>query len=297
MVEFIQSRALDFDDVMIVPRKSSVRSRADVELNRKFVFKNGQTWEGIPIIASNMENIGTHEVATILSVYNMLTVLTKGTYDHQWTLNVFSTYGLGNTVRNHPLICLDVANGYMNEFVKYVSWVRKDFPSSVIMAGNVVTPEGTEALIMAGADIIKVGLGSGSACLTREKTGVGYPQLSAVIECAERAFPMGAYICSDGGHRTPGDVAKSFAAGADFVMLGNMFAGTDETSSYLVGNAVGTCASSYKTREGETIWAGYKGSLSSVVDDLLGGLRSACSYVGAHNLLEFQERAKFVRVT
>lgn len=291
----LSALALNFDDVLIVPKPSDIKSRKDVSLRRVFKFNNGAEWTGVPIIAANMQNIGTPQVSKILSSYGMLTALNKEYFTGITPIDVFHTYGLKDTVSNWRKICLDVANGYMQNFVEYISEVRMYHPGAIIMAGNVVTPEGTKALVEAGADIVKVGLGSGSACLTREKTGVGYPQLQAVLDCSEVAYNMGAYICSDGGHRTPGDVAKSFVAGADFVMLGGMFAGTDETADELIGNAAGPFPALYKTVEGRRIFVPYKGTLSSVVEDLLGGLRSTCSYVGAHTIEQLGD-AQFVLV-
>lgn len=285
-------RALDFDDVMIIPQYSNVKSRKDVNLNRKFQFNNGTSWEGIPIIAANMQNIGTVKVANILTQYNMLTALVKGTENAEQYVNTFETFGLNDPVDNENFISLDVANGHMKSFINYVANIRYWHPKALIMAGNVATMAGARQLANAGADIIKVGLGSGAACLTREKTGVGVPQLQAVMDCQN----VDALICSDGGCRTPGDVAKAFAAGADFVMLGEMFSGTDVTGYELRGNSLVGTSYSYKTEEGKIMHCPYKGKLTEVVDDLLGGLRSACSYVGAHDLEEFQIKAKFIVV-
>lgn len=288
---------LDFDDVLIVPQPSNVNSRADVTLERAFHFKAGGHWYGIPVIAANMQNIGTWNVAKILAKHHMLVALVKGlplTYSGK---NVFNTFGICDCdgVKG-GYICLDVANGYTTQFRGFVNVVRREFPTSIIMAGNVATAEGVENLAKAGADIIKVGLGSGAACTTRIKTGVGIPQLSAVLDCVSAAKDFGVYVCSDGGHRTVGDVAKSFAAGADFVMLGSMFAGTEETGRWLYGNAsrqVQGQLEKYRAEEGAAIAHPLRGSLDDVVLDILGGLRSACSYVGAANLKELQEKAEF----
>jgi len=298
-------KKLDFDDVLIVPRSSTVDSRKDVSLVREFKFENGQCIYNVPIIAANMKNIGTIKVAEVLKEHLMLVALNRGcpsTLDLIHT--AFDTYGVDETMSyspyHPPLICLDVANGYMDKFVARVMQVRKDCPYAIIMAGNVVTGDGTKQLIDAGADIIKVGLGSGAACTTRMKTGVGYPQISAVMECSELAHRYDRYICSDGGHRTPGDIAKSYAAGADFVMLGAMLSGTRETGDELVGNSYrpfkrGEYRSSEGTVVNSFITAPFL-TLEETIQDILGGLRSACSYVGAHNLEEFQQRAQLIRV-
>jgi len=294
-------RKLDFDDVLIVPRSSTVTSRADVVLEKTFTIGPDETTlRCVPIIAANMQNIGTVSVASILHKYEMLTALVKNTLNTlPTTFPAFNTYGMEGEVEDLQFICLDVANGYLSSFVERVKQVREKYPFSVIMAGNVVTTEGVENLAKAGADIIKVGLGSGSACTTRIKTGVGYPQLSAVLECSAATRHHGVYLCSDGGHRNPGDIAKSFAAGADFVMLGGMLSGTDETGAVFYGNASrmaqGTLEK-YRAEEGQVIETPYKGSLDDVVQDILGGLRSACTYVGARNLDEFKQFSRIIQV-
>jgi len=289
-------KKLDFDDVLIVPRISNVSSRAEVDVT----LGNRDGAPIVPIIAANMYHIGTLNVASILSKYGILTALVKGVKTtpelYDWT---FETFGMDEPLLSNKFICLDVANGYLTKFHDRVKRCRDLYPTSVIMAGNVVTPEGVECLVKAGADIIKVGLGSGGACTTRLKSGVGYPQLSAILECSKVARRYGAFICSDGGHRTPGDIVKSFVGGADFVMLGGMFAGTDETGTTFYGNASkqaqGTLEK-YRAEEGRILQVPYRGKLEDVVQDILGGIRSACTYVGAKDLYELKEKATFVRV-
>ena len=213
-----------------------------------------------------------------------------------------------------PFICLDVANGYTERFVSCLEHLREKYPKTVIMAGNVVTGEMVEELILSGADIVKIGIGPGSVCTTREKTGVGYPQLSAIIECADAAHGLGGQVCADGGCVTPGDVAKAFAAGADFVMLGGMLAGHDEC----LGNIIeengrkfkrfygmssaeameihhGSVAD-YRASEGRSVNVPYRGPVKNTVSDILGGIRSTCTYVGAHRLKELSKRTTFIRV-
>ncbi|MEO8837414.1 MAG: GMP reductase, partial [Herbaspirillum sp.] len=211
--------------------------------------------------------------------------------------------------------CIDVANGYTEGFINYVKKVRANFPELTIMAGNVVTGDITEELILAGADIVKVGIGPGSVCTTRKMTGVGYPQLSAVIECADAAHGLGGQICADGGCVVPGDLAKAFGAGADFIMLGGMLAGHDECSGELVERdgkkykdfygmssraamerySGGVAA--YRASEGKQVLVDYRGPVANTLQDILGGVRSACTYVGAHKLKELTKRTTFVRVT
>lgn len=213
-------------------------------------------------------------------------------------------------------ICLDVANGYSESFVKFVKQVRKAHPTHTIMAGNVVTGEMVEELILSGADIIKVGIGPGSVCTTRKKTGVGYPQLSAVLECADAAHGLGGHIISDGGCTCPGDVCKAFGGGADFVMLGGMLAGHDQCPGGVVVRADGSKAkqfygmssstamqkhhggvAEYRASEGKTVEVPYKGDVEATILDVLGGLRSACTYTGASKLRELPIRTTFIRVT
>nr|XP_032637091.1 GMP reductase 1-like isoform X1 [Chelonoidis abingdonii] len=241
---------LDFHDVLLRPKRSSLKSRAEVDLIRTFTFRNSkQTYTGIPIMVANMDTVGTFEMAKVMTKHAMFTAIQKHYSVEEWKLfavnhpecleHVAVSSGSGKADLDRltsileaiPLIkyiCLDVANGYSEHFVEFVKTVRANFPNHTIMAGNVVTGEMVEELILSGADIIKVGIGPGSVCTTRIKTGVGYPQLSAVIECADSAHGLKGHIISDGGCSCPGDVAKAFGAGADFVMLGGMFAGHDQ---------------------------------------------------------------------
>jgi GMP reductase len=211
-------------------------------------------------------------------------------------------------------ICIDVANGYSEHFVSFVKQARTNYPDKVIIAGNVVTGEMVEELLLAGADIIKVGIGPGSVCTTRLKTGVGYPQLSAIIECADAAHGLGGQIISDGGCVIPGDIAKAFGAGADFVMLGGMLAGHNESGGELVerngksykqfyGMSSSTAmekhvggVAEYRASEGKVVEVPYRGDVETTLQDLLGGLRSACTYVGAPRLKELTKRTTFIRV-
>jgi GMP reductase len=212
------------------------------------------------------------------------------------------------------LICIDVANGYTERFVSFVAKVRELAPESVIMAGNVVSGEMTEELILSGADIVKVGIGPGSVCTTRAKTGVGYPQLSAIIECADAAHGLKGYVCADGGCTNPGDIAKAFGGGADFVMLGGMLAAHKESeleviekdgksyveyygsSSRRAMDKHSGGVANYRAAEGKEVLLPYRGDVADTVEEILGGLRSACTYVGAPKLKEFAKRTTFIRV-
>ena len=322
---------LDFKDVLIRPKRSTLSSRKEVDLTRTYKFKHsGQKWTGVPIMASNMDGVGTVEMAEELYEHRMFTCLVKsfaeddiletvrkidGNYfavstgtsekDFQKLLRIM------NATPEVQFICIDIANGYSEHFADYVGKVRMQFPMHTIIAGNVVTADMTQELILRGADIIKVGIGPGSVCTTRIQTGVGYPQLSAIIECADAAHGLGAHIIADGGCVCPGDVAKAFGAGADFVMLGGMLAGHDEgggevkdgkvtfygMSSDTAMNKHHGGVAEYRSSEGRTVEVKYKGAVKNTVLDLLGGIRSTCTYVGAPSLKQLSKCTTFIRVS
>ncbi|XP_045191423.2 GMP reductase 2-like [Mercenaria mercenaria] len=328
---------LDFKDVLFRPKRSTLRSRSDVDLVRTFQFRNsGQTYTGIPIMVANMDTTGTFEMAKAIGKHLMFTAIHKHYTVDAWVEfarenkdileHVAASTGTGSgdlkklkeildAVPGVKYICVDVANGYSEHFVQFVRDCRKEFPKHTIMAGNVVTGEMVEELILSGADIIKVGIGPGSVCTTRKKTGVGYPQLSAVIECADAAHGLGGHIISDGGCTCPGDVAKAFGAGADYVMAGGMFAGHDESGGEIeekngkkfkmfYGMSSATAmkkhaggVAEYRASEGKTVQIEYRGPVEITVQDILGGLRSTCTYVGAGKLKELSRRTTFIRVT
>lgn len=329
---------LDFKDVLIRPKRSSLASRSQVNVERTWTFGNSkQSWTGVPLIAANMDTIGTFEVAEVLAKRKCLTAIHKHYSVEEWTQwakgsgkeclpyvavsvgildkDIDKFKEIVQAVPEVAIVCIDVANGYSEAFVKCIRGVRERFPDITIMAGNVVTKEMTEELIFSGADIIKVGIGPGSVCTTRKQTGVGYPQLSAVLECADAAHGLGGRIISDGGCTCPGDVAKALGAGADFVMLGGMLAGHDECSGEVVeqngeyfkvfyGMSSDTAmkkhaggVAEYRSSEGKTVKVPYRGPIDETIRDILGGIRSACTYVGAHELREFAKRTTFIRVT
>jgi len=321
---------LDYSDVLIRPKRSRLNSRAEVKITREFKFPHSsQTWTGVPLMAANMDTTGTIEMANALSQMQAITCLHKYvTKDEVPLLNdknfVALSCGLDNPSINYlhanfdkgfKFICLDVANGYSERFIDLVKDMRKIWNNAIIIAGNVVTAEMTEALILAGADIVKVGIGPGSVCTTRKITGVGYPQLSAVIECSDAAHGLGGHIVADGGCTCPGDVAKAFAAGADFVMLGGMLAGTDESGAEKVTDSSGVVkkrfygmsskeamnrysggVANYRAAEGKSVEIEYSGPVHGVVDEILGGIRSACTYVGAKSIKDLPKCTTFVRV-
>ena len=369
---------LDYKDVLVRPKRSTLGSRKEVDLQRGFTFRNYQGptvddyrhYRGVPIMASNMDGVGTFEMADTLAEQGMFTCLVK-TYTSNDLIDFFNTdyfhtqfkrnrsdyvaMSIGITddswgklqevtalcEGNLKYVCIDVANGYSERFAQFVRKVRDAYPTLVIIAGNVVTGEMTEELILAGADIVKVGIGPGSVCTTRIQTGVGYPQLSAVIECADAAHGLGGHIIADGGCTCPGDVAKAFAAGADFVMLGGMLAGHNEGGGKVIDKYYKTGEwrknvhtlegiesttwedaidrkqfvafygmssdaantkhfgglKDYRSSEGREVLVPYRGSVSDTVQDLLGGIRSTCTYAGANSLKQLSKCTTFVRCT
>jgi len=366
-----QGLKLDYSNVLLRPKRSTLGSRKDVGLTKRYKFRNyvptemsmeilrpesAPGYEGIPIMAANMDGVGTMKMADTLASQGLFTCLVK-TYSETELVEFFNpfaelrrehvAYSMGITERdlekfknvysqteNIKYVCVDVANGYTKFFSDYISKLRKEFPHIVIIAGNVVTGDQTQELILNGADIVKVGIGPGSVCTTRIQTGVGYPQLSAVIECADAAHGLGGHIIADGGCTCPGDVAKAFAGGADFVMLGGMLAGHDEGGGEVIskhfangeatlldnGNFLphyeekqfvqfyGMSSDSankkhfgglkeYRSSEGREILVPYRGAVGDTIQNILGGLRSTCTYVGAPTLKQLSKCATFIEVS
>lgn len=321
---------LDFSDVLIRPKRSTLTSRKEVELERtlsSFPHAEG-TWTGVPLIAANMDGVGTLSMMRAFTPFKMLVALHKH-YPEETYADIEEDYAfvtIGIKERDEErirriiekktprLICVDVANGYTERFVSFIEKVRALAPKSILMAGNVVTGDMTEQLILSGADIVKVGIGPGSACTTRAKTGVGYPQLSAIIECADAAHGLGGYVCADGGCTNPGDIAKAFGAGADFVMMGGIFAAHAESEMDIIeqdgaeyieyyGSSSRRAmekhaggVANYRAAEGKEVLLPFRGPVVDTVEEILGGLRSACTYVGARRLKELPKRTTFIRV-
>mgnify|MGYP003325232939 FL=1 len=327
---------LDYSDVLIRPKRSTLTSRFDVDLQRTYTFyHSGDEWTGVPIMSSNMDTTGTFDMHEELSSHSMITCIAR----HQnrdgklWVQAKHRNYlcvmsgisdkeileivGVANTFPDVAFVGLDVANGYTINFVDSIKRLREHLPRATVIAGNVVTGDMVMELILAGVDIVKVGIGGGSVCTTRTKTGIGYPQLSAVIECADAAHGIGGHIIADGGCNSSGDIVKAFAAGADFVMLGGMLAGHDECDGELIfeddnpepvgmqfyGMASKTAMDrhghpnrEYRGEEGKTVTVPYRGSVKDTASDILGGIRSACTYVGAKRLKDLTKCTTFVRV-
>lgn len=338
-MRIIEEVKLDYSDVLISPKRSILTSRKEVDLTREFSFRHSSVvYKGIPIMAANMDTIGTFYMAESLHDLNLFTCIHKHYEVEDWLKNInkielFNSIALSSGISssdfekskliisklpNIKYICLDVANGYTESFVNAVKDFRKLIGNErVLIAGNVVTADMTEALILAGADIVKVGIGPGSVCTTRKKAGVGYPQLSAVIECADAAHGLGGHIIADGGCIVPGDVAKAFGAGADFVMLGGMLAGhaeclensnpiTLENKKYMEFYGMSSTTaqekyngslSKYRSSEGKKVLVPFKGYVKNTIQDILGGVRSACTYTGSKKLKELSRRTNFIRVS
>ena len=327
---------LDYSDVLFRPKRSTLQSRKDVNLKRTYKFKySNNEWSGIPIMAANMDGVGELDIAENLAEFGMITCLTKqhDVKKIKKCKNIKKIYphialsagikkedfeNLNEVLKEFnfiKFICIDVANGYSEHFSKFVKSVRDKYPTKTIIAGNVVTADMTQELVLSGADIVKVGIGPGSVCTTRIQTGVGYPQLSAVIECADAAHGLGAHIIADGGCTCPGDVAKGFGGGADFVMLGGMFAGHDEgkgkliklngkkyiefygSSSDLANKKHYGGLADYRSSEGRTVRLKYRGKIRDTILNILGGVRSSCTYVGAPSLKQLSKCTTFVRVS
>ena len=329
---------LDFNNILIRPKRSTINSRSEVDLERQFKFRYSPiVWNGIPIIAANMDTTGTWEVYDVLSKHKIITALHKfysvedllmeiKKRDYDPNLFMIST-GINEGSLDKLIeifkfidcnwICIDVANGYISNLVQFSNMVRKAFPDKIIVAGNVVTREVVEELIINGkVDIVKVGIGGGSVCTTRIKTGVGMPQVSAILECADAAHGLKGHIIGDGGITCPGDMSKGFGAGADFVMAGGIFSGHDENPGEIITDEQGKKfktfygmssrfamekhygqMKNYRSSEGRCLKIRYKGSLQETVLDYLGGLRSTCTYINALSIKDMPKCTTFLQVS
>ncbi len=333
---------LDYQDVLLRPKRSTIESRKDVLLERTFTFYHSpKKWTGIPVMAANMATCGTFEMAKILSKYKMITTFHKyySVKDYENFFKTFKSsdyicYTLGirekdikqlkmmkkkGLLKKFSFICLDVPNGYLQNFLKVIKDVRKMCPQHIIIAGNVVTNEITEEIILAGADIVKIGIGPGAACTTRKMTGVGYPQLSAVIECADSAHGVtnergAGRIIADGGQQFTSDIAKAFCGGADFSMCGSLFSGYEQSGGETIikdgkkfkeffGSSSNKAMkdfygekAKYRASEGRYVLIPHKGDIHDFIQDLTGSLRSTATYIGARQLKEFSKRATFLKV-
>jgi GMP reductase len=341
-MRIIEEIKLDYQDVLLRPKRSTLTSRKDVLLERGLTFYHSpKVWKGLPIMTANMATCGTFEMAQTLAPYKIITTFHKY-YTPEQFLEFFKNfnnpdyvcYTLGirdedieklnkmkdlDLLKNFSFICIDVPNGYLERFADFVRMIRTMCPEHIIIAGNVVTNEMTEELILAGADIVKVGIGPGSACTTRKQTGVGYPQLSAVIECADAAHGIAnkqgvGRIIADGGQQFLSCIAKAFCGGADFNMFGSMFSGYEESGGNIIekdgkkfkeyfGSSSNKAMKEFygkkethRASEGRYTLIPFKGSIHDFIQDLFGSLRSTGTYIGARNLKEFPKRATFIKV-
>lgn len=336
-----ESLSLDFQDVLISPKRSTLKSRSEVSLERTFKFVHtDKTWTGVPVIAANMDTVGTFEMVKAFYEEKMLVAVhkhysleewkefadaqeDKGIFNHMMVSTGISEKDFEymkeilKIVTEVPFICIDIANGYSQPLIEFVKKVRESYPDKIIIAGNIVTGNMAEELILSGADIVKVGIGPGSVCTTRLMTGVGRPQLSAIMDCADLAHGLKGHVIGDGGCKNPGDVSKAFCGGADFVMLGGMLAGHDQSAGELISKVVngqeikikefyGMSSSSamnkhnggvakYRASEGKRVEIPYRGDVRDTMGKLLGGVRSTCTYIGAVSIKEMPKRTTFYR--
>ena len=326
---------LDFNNVLLRPKRSTAKTRKDVNLFRGMKFRNSKKeYFGIPIMAANMDGVGTLEMAKVMAKQGLFTCLNKpiptmdlvNHFDNGGTSELnYTAMTIGASPKDEEkffnvyeqcdgkmkYLCIDVANGYTEYFSNFVYNIRKRISDITIIAGNVVTADMTQELILNGADIVKVGIGPGSVCTTRIQTGVGYPQLSAIIECADAAHGLGAHIIGDGGCAVPGDIAKAFGGGADFVMIGGMLAGHDQGGGEIVNDTIRFYGMSseiandrhfgglkdYKAAEGKEVEIPYRGDVKYTIQEILGSLRSTCTYIGADRLKDMARCTTFIRCT
>ena len=333
---YSSEKKLNFKDVLIVPKSSKINSRKDVVLDTKILFPaSGINWTGVPIMASNMDNVGTFEMGFALQNFHMTNAVSKFCNKDAWVKSIsngldlefnFITFGLQEiseideiisyilqkTNKNIKTIVFDIPNGYIEKFSKIISEARKEFPKLGIIAGNVVTSEGVRLLMDSGADGVKVGIGSGGVCDTTETTGIGYPQLSAAIDCSIEVKKYNGFIVSDGGVKITGDISKAFAAGSGFVMLGSLLAAHKESmapiirkdnknfrelygmsSTQAMTKHYGGVAD-YRTSEGKSILVEDRGPVKNTLNKILGALRSTCTYINAKNIGEIHENSSFI---
>ena len=321
----------DFNDVLIRPKRSNLSSRSQVDLEREITFLHSKrVWKGVPLLVANMDTTGTFETYRALAPHKMITCLHKHYNVEDYPTDMDPNYyavstgisdkdllKLDEIIKkiNPYFVVVDVANGYSSKFVDFCAHLRSDYPALTIIAGNVATSDMVqELLISAKVDVVKCGIGSGSVCSTRLKTGVGMPQLSVCSECSEVANGLNGHIVSDGGCQRPGDVAKAFGAGAHFVMMGGMMAGHEESggetveengklyklfygmsSEHAQNKHCGGMAK-YRSSEGKLRKIPHKGSIDTTIKDVFGGLRSTGTYMGASRIKDFPKCCTFVRV-
>lgn len=322
-----RGRGLTFDDVLLVPSRSDVRSRRDPSLRTQLTKK---IEIDIPIISANMDTITEESMALAMHALGGVGILHRFMSIENQTAMVRSLKNAGLSIigasigvsddfkdrakalvnNGCNLLTLDIAHGHSIQMIETLQWVKDQYPEVEVIAGNMATPEAAEDLIAAGADAIKVGIGPGSMCTTRIITGCGIPQLTAIALCAEVARTQGVPVIADGGIRTSGDIVKAFAAGASAVMLGSMLSGTIETPGEIKngkkqyrGMASKSAQVSWRggvpegmAPEGESTQVSVKGHVKDVILEITGGIRSGMSYLNATGLEEIQEKARFIEM-
>ena len=319
-----------FDDVLLKPKYSIMGSRRNTNVSTTL---NSRLSLRLPIVSANMDTVTGPEMARTIAGLGGLAILHRfcsvednvnyfldavrdssvdrklvgvsiGISRDEATERAKALANAGATT-----FCIDIAHGAQSKAVSQYRWLRESYPDAFIIVGNFGTAESIRDFkVQCGntthPDVFKIGIGPGAACETRVKTGVGVPQLYAVWECAQEHA-----VIADGGCRTPGDVCKALAAGAQAVMMGSMLAGTRESPGQVThredgrkykryaGSAAGGYAEGWKTSEGAEFYIPYKGSVIPIVRDIEGGLRSSMTYLNAGTLKEYTENAEFIRVS
>ena len=337
-MNYINDKKIRFDDVLISPKLSNINSRKEVLLDTVVKFPNSKiSWKGIPIMASNMDFVGTFEMGMTLQGFNISTAVSKFYSPSDWVEAIndgldldfnFMTFGLDSIKKIYEyfnfidkeksqtprFIVFDIPNGYINSFHSLISDTRKEFPQLGIMAGNVVTRDGAAKIMDSGADGVKVGIGSGSVCSTTNVTGIGYPQMSAIMECFEEVNKFSGFVISDGGVRSSADIVKAYAGGSGFVMIGSLFSGHTQGLAPIVSKdnksfrrLYGMSSSEamqkhyggvedYRTSEGISVLVEDRGDIKNTVTQILGGMRSACTYIDANDIGEIFENSQLIRI-
>jgi len=319
---------LTYQDVLLVPQYSNIKSRSEVDISGE--LQSGLRLQ-MPIIASPMDTVSTSPMASamdanggmaIIHRYNSIEDQCKHIECLPSDAIVGGAIGMGGDFRERAeslilagaqVICVDVAHGHHSSMREALAWLKQNCSSSVhIMAGNIATLDGFNALADWGADSVRCNIGGGSICTTRVQTGHGVPGLHTIFDCATSENTGNVKIIADGGIKNSGDIVKALAAGADFVMVGSLLSGTDQSPGAIIQTKEGNFKyyRGMASRDAQVDWRGrvgtpegvstkvpYKGDVNDVLEDLIGGVRSGLSYSGARTIEELQRKAKFVRQT
>lgn len=323
-----RGKGLTFDDVLIIPSRSDVRSRRDPKLTSKLT-KNISI--ETPIISANMDMVTEYDMAFAMNQLGGVGILHRFLSIEEQAEQarrlkeagvkvISASVGVGEEFKSRAkavidagtnIITIDIAHGHSVQMMETMKWLKDSYPTVELIAGNMATPDAAQDLIEAGADAIKVGIGPGSMCTTRIITGCGVPQLTAIALCAEVAESYGVPVIADGGIRTSGDMVKAFAAGASTVMLGSMLAGTIESPGEIKhgkkqyrGMASRSAQDSWRggvpegmAPEGESTQVNVKGHVKDVILEVTGGIRSGMSYINATSVAEIKDKARFMEMS